>query len=65
MNGEFERIWKDAVVAHWRYYPDIFPDRPKKTMENLNQVSRCPDIDSDRASPELNSRALPLSQLLR
>jgi hypothetical protein len=31
MNNEYERIWKEAVVAQCRYYPGIFLERPIKT----------------------------------
>jgi hypothetical protein len=31
MNNELERMWKEAVVAYFKYYPGIFLEEPRKT----------------------------------
>jgi hypothetical protein len=58
MNNELERICKETVVTQWRHYPGILQVGQRKTMKNLRTsgMSR----DSNRASPEYKSRALPL-----
>jgi hypothetical protein len=36
MNDEFERIWKEAVVAYSMYYPGICLEVLCETAENLS-----------------------------
>jgi hypothetical protein len=31
---ELERMWKEAVVAQFKYYPDICLKGPRKTKQN-------------------------------
>jgi hypothetical protein len=38
MNGGFERISNEAVVAWLKNYPEIFPEGLRKTAENLNRM---------------------------
>jgi hypothetical protein len=35
MNGELERMWKEAVVTFFRYYLGICLDGLRKIMKNL------------------------------
>jgi hypothetical protein len=39
MNDELGKIWKEAVVAKWRYYPGICLEGPRKTTKNFRQDS--------------------------
>jgi hypothetical protein len=41
-------------------YPEIFLERPRKTMKALSQDNKCSDWNSKLAPPEYNSIALPL-----
>jgi hypothetical protein len=36
MTDDLERICKEAVVAQFRYYPDICLEGLRKTMRNLS-----------------------------
>jgi hypothetical protein len=56
MIDELERIGKEAVVANWD---------TEENLEHLSQCRRYPCQDSNRASPEYKSRALPLVQPTR
>jgi hypothetical protein len=40
MNGNCVRIWKEAIVACWKYYPGIRLERVEKTTNNLAQDSQ-------------------------
>jgi hypothetical protein len=40
MNDEIERIWKEAVVAVSRQYPDIFLEGLRKTMRTSARRAR-------------------------
>jgi hypothetical protein len=40
MTYEQKRIWKKAVVAYSKYYPDNFLEGVRKTAKNLSQSSR-------------------------
>jgi hypothetical protein len=46
-------------------YPGICMKTGKENKNSLNQDSRCSVRDSNRASPEYKSRALPLNQPVR
>lgn len=46
------RIWKEAVVAEWGYYPGIYIER----LEYLSQENR----DLNQAPSEYEPIALPL-----
>jgi hypothetical protein len=39
MNDEYDRIWKEVVMACFGYHPSIHLGRLKKTMKNLGQFS--------------------------
>jgi hypothetical protein len=44
MNNALEKIWKEAVVAFFRDYLGICLDGLRKTMKNLSQASRSPNL---------------------
>jgi hypothetical protein len=59
VNDEFERMWKEAVVAYldppsWQY-----PRGTDDFRENLSWDIRCHGLDSKQTSPEYKSEALP------
>jgi hypothetical protein len=47
VNGDLERILKDAVVTHLRHYPRICLQKLKKPMKNHRTVTQCPGQDSN------------------
>jgi hypothetical protein len=64
-DDELERTWKQVVVANRGINPGIFLDRPRETMKNVIQDSRCPVRDSYRPPPEYKFRELPIDQPVR
>jgi hypothetical protein len=60
MNNELEVVVKKAVVTQSRYYPGTSWEWLRKTTKILSQGSRCPDLYSNRTSPEYKCGALPL-----
>jgi hypothetical protein len=52
MSDELERIWKEAIVDQSSYCSDIFMEELRKTKKNLDEDSRCPGRDSNRAPHE-------------
>jgi hypothetical protein len=62
MNNEFEKIWKEAVVACSRYYPGICLEGLRKTAKTLSQDSWWCGWFFKQASPEYKSTAVPLDQ---
>jgi hypothetical protein len=34
MSEEFKRIWKEKILAYWRYYPGIFLEELRKYTAN-------------------------------
>jgi hypothetical protein len=52
MNDELERIWKEAVVAHLRYYPGICLMGLRKTMKTLSYDSLSSGRDLNPTPPE-------------
>jgi hypothetical protein len=57
---ELARIWKEAVVAYSRYYPNICFEGQSKPMKSLSRHDRCPRRDSNRVPPKQEPRTLPL-----
>jgi hypothetical protein len=57
--NEWERIWKEAVVAQLGYNPGICLKGLRKTTTNIRQESRCPGLNSNQVPPEHKSRVLP------
>jgi hypothetical protein len=55
-NDEWERIWKEAVVAKSRHYPGICLQGLTKTTKNTGQDSWVHGQDSNWAPPEYESR---------
>jgi hypothetical protein len=55
MNDDLERMWNEVVDA---YYPGIWVEGLRKATQILIQNRRCPDQDSNRASPEYRGHAL-------
>jgi hypothetical protein len=51
-DDELESIWKGAVVAKSRNYPQNFSGKLKKSTENLNYENRRLDRDSNRVPPK-------------
>jgi hypothetical protein len=49
MTDELERICKEAVMAWMKYYPSIYLEELKKSVENLNQDSLSLSQDSNAA----------------
>jgi hypothetical protein len=64
-NNELERIWEETAVAYFRYFPRIFLEVLKKTMENLSQGSRSTGRDLKPGSPENEARVLPTRRDVR
>jgi hypothetical protein len=60
MIDELEKIRKEAVVACSGLYPGAFQDSLRKSTKYVNQDSRCPGRDLNRAPPEYSSSALLL-----
>jgi hypothetical protein len=52
MYAEFERHWKEAVMAHTRYNPGIFLKRRGKIKRKLSHEWRCLGPDSEEVNPE-------------
>jgi len=55
-----ERIREEAVVGYLKYYSGICLEGPRRITESLSQYSRYPCRDSNMASPEYKSEAIPL-----
>lgn len=62
MHDEYEKIWKEAVVAKSRHYPGIFLGQLRKAMKNSSKDSQCPGRDPSQAPPKYRSTALRLDQ---
>jgi hypothetical protein len=58
---ELERIWKEAVVAWWKYLPGEAEESTKIRSQDI----RCSSWDSKSAPPEYKWRAIPLHRLAR
>jgi hypothetical protein len=65
MNDELEVIWNEAVVAYFGHYPGLCLEGVRRVTKNLNQGSRCPGRDSNRAPSEYESGALLLDRPAR
>jgi hypothetical protein len=64
VNDEWDRFWKETVVAYWRYSPGPWRERTEEIYENLIQNIRW-RRDSNRGPLEYGSKELPLYQLVR
>jgi hypothetical protein len=60
MNSEFDRIWKQAIVAYSRYYPGIYMEVLRKTMLSLIQNRRYSGRDVKRKPLEYMSVCLSI-----
>ena len=60
VNYELENIWKAAVVAYLRYYPDICLEELRKATQSLSHYSRCSGRDSNQTPPKYKSEMLLL-----
>jgi hypothetical protein len=49
MIGEWERIWKEALVFESTSYPVICLERLRRTKEYLSEDGRYSDLGSNRA----------------
>jgi hypothetical protein len=52
VNNELERIWKEAVVANFRYYPGVRLDGLRKPRKYFSQDKRSPVRDLNPGPPE-------------
>jgi hypothetical protein len=52
MDSELENIWKKAIMTKLKYYPRIYLEGLRKTMNTLSQDSQCLSWDSNLAPPE-------------
>jgi hypothetical protein len=65
MDNKLERIRKEAEVVVSRHDPAISLEGLRKSTKFFNQVTRCPDRDSNQGHPKYKSRALPARKSAR
>jgi hypothetical protein len=58
VTDEMERMWKEAVVANLRHYPDLCLEGLRKTKKHLDQNIRSPSKNSNRNLTKNKSEAL-------
>lgn len=61
MNGEFERIWKEVVVAYIQILSQHLPGGNGVTAESLSQDRQCPCRGLNGGHPEHEFRVPLLS----
>jgi hypothetical protein len=60
MNNEFERNWKEVVMAYFKILSLDLSGETKENHENLSKDSQCPDRDSNLVPHNYKSELLPL-----